>query len=148
MSDHDEPDLLDSEILGKSLREWNKSWKRIPGGFGPKRPELRHHVGLFRAVRDGQTMYIARATEHGKGGIEKGLQRIRGCPQTGNARYGAQMIRKEMEKLELEVLIVGSDRQAAEAAKQLKVAMIALHDPEWERPNQKHLKDLRAGNGS
>ena len=131
-------------IAGKSLREWNDCWKPVTGGFKPKHPELRPYVGLARAVLNGQIVYIFRGTEHSKGGIEKSLQRIRGIEQTGNATSGPKAIRNQIDELELEVLLVGENKEAGEATKQLKRAMIKHLDPEWNRWHYFKLKRLRA----
>ena len=48
---------LDQQFGDKSLREWEASWKRLPGGFKEKHPEL-NQVGLARAVLNGEVMYI------------------------------------------------------------------------------------------
>jgi hypothetical protein len=55
------------------------------------------------------------------------------------------MIRKHIDDLELEVLLVGSDYQAAEKAKLLKRAMVSYLDPEWNRPHRKRMERIRAG---
>ena len=145
MRDQNTDKLLELEVGGKSLREWEQMWKPVPGGFATPQPALRGYVGLMRAKLTGNVMYIMRAAEHKKGGIEKGLQRIRGVPQTGNKGFGAQQLRAHIDELELEVLIAGQDSNAAQLAKDLKVLMVKYHDPEWNRPHGKRMRDLRAG---
>jgi len=144
MADQSKSDPLDVELLGKTLRQWNGSWERIPGGFKPKHPELASFVGLARAILNGRTMYILRGVEHSDRGIEKGLQRIRGQEQTGNAGYGAQMIRKHIDEVELEVLLVGKGVRAVEPTKQLKKAMVKYYDPPWLWPFLKRMKEMQA----
>ncbi len=147
MAEKSKDELLDVKVGGKPLREWNDSWQPVPGGFKTKHPELRHHIGLARALLNGQTMYILCATEVGEG-IEKGLQRIRGRPQTGNAGSGAKKIREHIDELDLEVLLVGNTAQSIEPSKSLKTAMINYYDPEWNRPHRNRMKNIRAGTGN
>jgi hypothetical protein len=137
----------DTVIGGKTLREWGDSWETLPGGFQPKRPHLRTVVGLVRALLDGETVYILCASEWAKGGIEKGLQRIRGKAQTGNDKYGAQQLRAHMERLELEILAIGDDEQASKTAKLLKPAMVRILDPQWNRPHRRRMESMRAARG-
>ena len=136
-------DPLDEVILDKPLREWIECWKLLYGGFKLKHPELRSQVGLARAVLHGHPMYVLRGTEL-KGGLEKGLQRIRGKPQTGNHAFGARMLKKHFDDLDLEVLLVGNDEEAVKATKRLKIAMIKHYDPEWNRPHAKRMKKIRS----
>lgn len=142
------PNKQDSEQLfgGYSLDDWDGRWERQEEGFALSdlsRLELKE-VGLFRAVRGTETMYIARAVEHNHGGLSKGLQRIVGPEQTGNNKYGAQMIRKHMHELELDILKVGFDLGAAKVTAELKKAFIELLDPEWNRPQNRRLAEMRA----
>lgn len=148
MANTKKPISLDDQILGKALREWDDSWRRIPGGFEPKHPKLSSHVGLARAILKGKTMYILRGTEDRDRGIEKSLQRIRGKDQTGNRSYGAQMIRENIDVLDLEVLLVGEGYKASEAAKELKKALVKIHDPEWNRPARRRMQKIRDGKGN
>ena len=137
--------LLATGIGGRSVQDWDTDWRHIPAGFEGPHPELKGHVGLARAVREGTVMYILRAIEHNGGGLAKGLRRINGPDQTGNAGYGAQKIREHMPDLTLEVLCVGTTEAAASDTKKLKTLMIKLHDPEWNRPAARRLKNLRSG---
>ena len=100
---------------------------------------------MARAVLNGEIMYILRGTEHLKGGIEKSLQRIRGRDQTGNASYGAQLLRQHRHELDIEVLSTGQNSRAAEAAKLLKIAMVKLYDPPWNRPHLRRMERIRGG---
>lgn len=138
-------ELLATEIGGRSVQDWDADWRQVPAGFEGPHPDLKRYVGLARAVRDGTIMYILRATEHKSGGLAKGLRRISGPDQTGNAKYGAQKIREHMPELSLEVLCVGTTEAAANHTKQLRTAMIKLHGPEWNRPAVARIEKLRSG---
>ncbi|MBJ7442463.1 MAG: hypothetical protein JHD35_26070 [Sphingopyxis sp.] len=138
-------ELMAEEINGRLVQDWDADWRQVPAGFAGPHPDLKRYVGLARAVREGETMYILRAIEHDGGGLAKGLRRISGPNQTGNAGYGAQKIREHMSELTLEVLCVGTTAVAARHAERLKTLMIKLHDPEWNRPATARLKKLRSG---
>ena len=85
MTERAREELLSLVICGRTIKEWDTRWEAVPGGFAAEHPELIGVPGLARAVLNGQVMYILRATE-GRG-LQKGLQRIRGRPQTGNAGW-------------------------------------------------------------
>lgn len=136
-------ELLNAEVGGNTLAQWNARWEPLQGGFLKERPELRAYVGLARAVQNGEIKYVLRGTEHGKGGIEKSLVRIRGPEQSGNKGFGARQIRAHSNELELEVLKVGQDFEAAELTKKLKKLFVKLDDPEWNRPHIRRMKALR-----
>ena len=142
------PEHSEKSIGCKSIREWNELWTPLSGGFKTKHPELSNSVGLARAVLNGQTMYILRGTEHLHGGIEKSLQRIRGKAQTGNSGYGAQMIRKHIHELQLEILVIGCGLTAVEPTKALKKALVKLVNPLWNMPHLKRMAMLHAGKPS
>lgn len=137
-------DPLDVEVGGKAIREWKKEWQPVAGGFRPKRSELRHFVGLGRAVLNGETKYIFCAADP-KGGIEKGLQRIRGKKQTGNAGSGAQAMIAHFDELELEILIVGKDRKSGALAELLKPALVRHYNPEWHAGHRRRMERIRRG---
>jgi hypothetical protein len=145
MAKYDRSKILDVEVGGKAVRSWESLWKPLPGGFKKKHPELRNEVGLIRAVLRDEIMYIIRAAEHLTGGIEKGLQRIRGVEQTGNKSFGPQMLRQHIDEIDVEVLIVGSSYKDAEITKELKSIMIKIHDPLWNRPHTRRMNRIRAG---
>ncbi len=57
------------------------------------------------------------------------------------------MIREHIDVLDLEVLLVGQSAQAGENAKLLKKALVQHHDPEWNRPARKRMKQRGAIKG-
>lgn len=134
-------ELLSMVICGRSLRDWDADWEATKGGFAADHNELVGVPGLARAVLNGKVMYILRATE--KRGLQKGLQRIRGKPQTGNAGFGAQKIREHMDVLEMQILRVPASKAAC--IKELKSRMIDLHRPEWDAARQKRVAALQSG---
>lgn len=136
-------ELLSMVICGGSLEEWDADWEAVGGGFAADHSELVGVPGLARAVLDGEVKYILRATE--KRGLQKGLQRIRGKPQTGNKGFGARMIRKHIDVLDLEILRFPASKGSVDCIKTLKSRMIELHQPEWDAARQKRLAALQRG---
>ena len=137
-------ELLQTEIGGKTLQEWDLQWKPLRTAFSAPQPDLRYVVGLFRVRHNGAVKYIARATEP-VGGLAKGLARIRGPAQTGNAGYGAKMIQKHLAGVSVDVLKAGEGVKASENTKELKKAMIKFYDPEWTWPFQRRMKAIQSG---
>ncbi|MXO74836.1 hypothetical protein GRI40_06330 [Altererythrobacter aerius] len=116
-------------IGGKTLQQWDTEWVRVNGGFRILHPELNHSVGLFRAVRDGQVMVLGQATECANGGLRKRLSDFRRSSWSGRNHTAGWYIYTNRDVLKLEVLVTGSDREAAKVAAALKRPMIALHEP-------------------
>lgn len=136
-------ELLASVICGRSLQAWDADWEAVKGGFAAGHNQLVGVPGLARAVLNGRVMYILRATE--KRGLQKGLQRIRGKPQTGNAGFGALKIREHISVLDLEILRVPILNGRTDCIKDLKSRMVDLHQPEWAGPWQKRIAALQKG---
>ena len=55
------------------------------------------------------------------------------------------MMRKHIDELQIEVLIVGDDSSAVDFTKKLKTLMVKHYDPEWNRPAANRVKLLREG---
>lgn len=140
-----EIDLRQERIGQRSLGEWDTRWEPLPRPFIESHPDLRHVVGLFRAVLDGETKYIACATER-PGGISKALRRVGGPDQTGNRGYGAQMIRQHITEVTVEILRVDDKDHPEDITKKLKRMMVKLYDPEWARPFNRRMEAIRLGN--
>ncbi|AJA09815.1 hypothetical protein SKP52_14665 [Sphingopyxis fribergensis] len=136
-------ELLSLVVCGRSLEEWDAVWEEVRGGFAADHSQLVDVPGLARALLDGEVKYILRATE--KRGLQKGLQRIRGKPQTGNKGFGAQMIRRHIDVLDLEILRFPASKGSVDCIKTLKSRMIELHQPEWDGARQKRLAALQIG---
>lgn len=137
-------ELLQKKIGKRVVAEWNERWEPLAKAFGQPHPELVGVVGLFRTVLNGETMYIVCASET-KGGIAKGLQRIKGPPQTGNDGYGAQMIRKNFDRVSVDVLRVDDDQDPSKVTKLLKRVMVNLYDPHWNKPFKRRMEEIGDG---
>lgn len=140
-------EMLDTKFGKISLRDWDLRWEPLANPFSESHPELRHVVGLFRAVLDGETMYVVCASET-KGGIAKGLRRISGPNQTGNSGYGARMIRKHLDQVTVDILRVSDEQDSFKVTKLLKKAMVKRYDPDWAKPYKQRMAEIRAGTRS
>lgn len=122
--------MTNPQIDGKLLSDWEKEWDRKKGGFAIPHDELRQELGLYRAVLDGEVVAIGRATEVGRG-LSKRLGDLRRSKGSAGAHHIGRMIRKHVDELELEVLIVGRNHHAAEVTKVLRREMNRFHQPKW-----------------
>ncbi len=112
-------------IAGRTLEEWNCLWVHVPGGLTIPHRALGTKVGLFRLSLDGQIMVVGTGTDK-KDGIAKRFSDYRRAGDSGRRHYAGQLVHENLDSLELEVLITGSDRQARETAQKLKGPMIRL----------------------
>lgn len=139
------PDQIRATVVGnKTVAEWDRLWEPLPYAFSRDHPELRHVIGLFRILIDGEVKYIARAIEP-KGGIAKGLKRIAGPDQTGNSGYGAQKIRQNIDQVKVEILRVENTNNPSKSAADLKKYFNRIYDPIWGIPFKRRMKMIRLG---
>ena len=64
-------------------------------------------------------------------GLCKRLGDFRRSGTSGCDHHAGRRVHEHLSKLEVEVLVIGSDADARELAKQLKKAMIERHRPAW-----------------
>ena len=130
-----EPVFYDyTPVGGKTAREWEEEWTEVEGGFGPH-PPLRYVVGLFRAVKGGQVMFVGQATEHKNRGLYKRLADFRRNSPSGREHHAGKRIREHLNSLTLEVLVTGSDKEAAQVARTLRTVVLRHRRPPWNVPN-------------
>lgn len=117
-------------IAGRTLDEWNRLWVRLPGGLMIPHHALGTKVGVYRLSLDGQITVVGTGTDK-KDGIAKRLYDYRRPGNSSRRHYAGQLVYENLNRLELEVLITGSDWQARVTAEKLKWPMIRLHRPVW-----------------
>lgn len=122
--------MEDPKIDGRLLSDWEKDWRRKEGGFAIAHSSLRQELGLYRAVLGDEVVAIGRATEVGKG-LSKRLGDLRREKGSAGAHHIGRMIRKHIDELDLEVLLVGRDHHASEVTKVLRREMNRFHQPAW-----------------
>ena len=132
----------DVVIQGKKVAQWELEWQRRAGGFTGDRTDLRHKIGLLRAVLNGTVMYIGVATEH-KGGLAKRIADFVRESNSARKTFAGQKIHESRHVLELEVLLISAGANARSDAKQLKSLMLMIRRPEWNQ-RQKPIKAARS----
>ena len=120
-------------IGGKTLDEWDTEWVRVKGGFKVDHPQLRHQVGLYRAMSGRIVEVLGRATEHANGGLAKRLADFRRESSSAREHTAGWFIHQNQSNLYLEVLITGRDRKAGDIAKKLVGPMEVRHKPRQNR---------------
>lgn len=120
----------DPTIGGRTLSEWEREWERKKGGFAVTHNDLRQALGLYRAILGDEVVAIGRAIEVGRG-LNKRLGDLRRSKGSAGGHHLGRMIRKHIDDLELEVLVVGQNPHAAEITKALRREMVRFHQPAW-----------------
>lgn len=124
----------DMLIEGMTVAQWDQKWESVAGGFREPHPELRYEVGLLRAVINGETVYIGRATER-PGGLAKRLADFRRFSSSARDHHAGRLIHDHLGDAKLYVLRTGSYPGPRRLATLLKGAMIDLHKPRDNVPN-------------
>ncbi len=101
----------DQLIGDKLLSEWDMEWQTLPRGFSQSYPQLRYLAGLYRALRNGETKVIGCAAGKGPGKLTKRLSDFRRPSDNGRAHTIGDYIHRNIDVLELQVLVVGVDRK-------------------------------------
>lgn len=121
-------------IGGKTIAEWDRSWVKVDGGLKHPQPTLRWKVGLYRVSLRGEIVAIGKGTDK-RGGLAKRFSDFCRASSSGRNHYAGELIYKNRDLVEMEVLITGHGPLEQEIAKQLKTPMIRLHQPIWSAPN-------------
>ncbi|MBA3510456.1 hypothetical protein [Sphingomonas sp.] len=124
----------DRVVGEKTVALWDKEWRHVEGGYKVYHADLRHKVGLHRAVLGSVIMYIGKASEfrRGGGGLAKRLSDFRRDSSSGREHHGGGRIFEHIDVLALEVLHTGSGSEGSDIAEKLRDPMIELHGvPAW-----------------
>lgn len=127
-------DYCDCVIGGKKLEEWDKEWES-KGLLGKLTEEiltpLNKTVGLYRAKFEGKTEYeyIGRAIEWKNGGLRKRLSDYIRLSDSARKSAAGQFMNTRSKELEIEILKVGEDKEAAKIAEKLEVLFIWKYEP-------------------
>jgi ABC-type Zn2+ transport system substrate-binding protein/surface adhesin len=118
-------------IGGKTTEQWESEWKELPEGLASDVSGLSKKVGLYRARKDGETKYIGRAAEHDNGGLQKRLKDYTRESDSSRKHGSGQLMNEHRHNSKIDVLVTGSDKEAAQVAKDLEKRLIQKHKPEW-----------------
>lgn len=121
-------------IAGKSLATWDKKWVELPGGFKVPHQSLIGMAGLFRAVENGETVVIGKGAGRRENRLDERLGDLRREGDSGHRYDSGRFIYANMDRLKLEVLVTGDDREACDAADKLLRPMLIRHRPRENAP--------------
>lgn len=123
----------DVTIGGRSVNDWDGSWRGIGLLANTELSPYSHYVGLYRAKMNGKIMYIGKATEYSNGGLRKRLSDYIRDSDSSRKHASGQLMHKHSQVLSIDILITGEDGEAAQIANKLEVLLIGKHQPPWNK---------------
>lgn len=120
-------------IGGRTLREWEREWQYIGYLDSIDLSPYSSYVGLYKAELDGKVMYVGRAVEYSNGGIRKRLSDYTRESDSARKHTSGRLMHAHAADLEIYVLLVGRDEEAAEATRKLERYFIGKYSPEWNK---------------
>ena len=124
---------MSPKIGDSTIDDWEVEWTHLNGGLRQRHHELDGLLGLFRLTLNGQDVFIGTGIDI-KDGIPKRLYDFHRPSKSGRDHHAGRLIYEHRDKLEVQVLITGTDREAQRIARQLKSAMVERHRPAWNSP--------------
>jgi hypothetical protein len=121
------------KIGGKSLQEWERNWNYLGTLSSVSSSHLSGSVGLYRAKLGGKVVYVGRAVEYSNGGLRKRLSDYTRGSDSGRKHKSGQLMNQNADSLSIDVLVTGSDSEAANVAKKLEQYFIGTYSPEWNK---------------
>ncbi len=118
---------------GKTIEEWDSGWRSIGKLKDANLSPYNHFVGLYRHVVDGETVYLGRAVEYNNGGFRKRLSDYRRSSDSARTHTSGRTINSNLDKIETYILVVGSDKAAADLTKKLEPIFIKKYSPNWNK---------------
>lgn len=122
-----------TKIGGKTISEWNRSWKSIGPLKSANLTPYNHCVGLYRHVVNGKTMYIGRAIELNNGGFRKRLSDYRRESDSARKHTSGQIINENLDRITTYIMVVGDTEEAVQDTIQLEKVFVAKYSPEWNK---------------
>ncbi len=120
---------------GKTVDQWDREWQSIgmlrdvQGNIG----HLNHYVGLYRAKLNGKVVYIGRAVEYNNGGLRKRLTDYVRRSESSRGTNSSHNMNTYKDQLYIEVLLIGTDEEAAQITKALEPMLIGKYRPNWNK---------------
>jgi len=121
-------------IGGEALEAWDAKWESLPGGFSVAHRQLKGMAGLYRAVAHGEVVVIGKGSGGQANRLYKRLADLRRPGDSGRNYPAGRFIHKNIAWLELQVLVLGGDREACKTADSLLRPMLILHRPRENVP--------------
>jgi hypothetical protein len=125
----------DEAIAGRTTEEWDRRWVDVPGGFSVAHPELYGKAGLYRALEEGEVVFLGRSSAmRPENRLTKRLYDLRRPGDSGRRYRGGAFIHEHMDELGLQVLIVGNDQRACGDTVRLLRGMLSRRRPRENAP--------------
>jgi len=120
-------------IGGRTLREWEREWQYAGCLDSIDLSPYSSYVGLYKAELDGKVMYVGRAIEYSNGGIRKRLSDYTRESDSARKHTSGRLMHAHAADLEIYVLLVGRDEEAAGTTRKLERYFIGKYSPEWNK---------------
>ena len=121
----------DSNIYTRTFDEWESCWQYLGPLDNLSLSHLSSSVGLYRAKKNGRIVYLGRAIEYDNGGLRKRLSDYTRASGSSRKHKSGQLMNKNANDLEIEILVTGGNAKAADLAKKLEAHFVAKYQPEW-----------------
>jgi len=118
---------------GKTVSQWEGGWQSIGVLADANLTPYNKSVGLYRARLNGKVVYIGRAVEYSNGGFRKRLSDYRRQSNSARKHGSGQKMNANSDQLNIEILVTGGDKYAAEVAKKLETLLVGKYKPEWNK---------------
>ena len=120
-------------VGGKTIREWENSWQYAGRLSSMDLSPYSSYVGLYKAELNGRVMYVGRAIEYSNGGIRKRLSDYTRDSDSARKHTSGRLMHANAADLEIYLLLVGHDEEAAAATRKLERYFIGKYSPEWNK---------------
>lgn len=120
-------------VGGRTFREWESRWQYAGRLDSIDLSRYSSYVGLYKAELNGRVMYVGRAIEYSNGGIRKRLSDYTRESDSARKHTSGRLMHANASDLEIYLLLVGTDEEAAQATRQLERYFIGKYSPEWNK---------------
>jgi hypothetical protein len=121
-------------VKGKSVDEWDRQWQFIARLSEMELSHLKPYnksIGLYKAVMNGEIVYIGRAIEYANGGFRKRLRDYIRESNSARKHRSGQKMHEHADYLDIYFLVVGNSVEDVKHIKILEAALIRKHQPKW-----------------
>lgn len=127
--DAKEQSARDLKIDGKSLSQWEASWRSIGTLESAELSPLRNSIGIYQARLDGTVVYVGRAVEVGNGGFRKRLRDYTRESDSARRTEAGRSMHANADRLQIAIL----ETDTVEGAKTLERFFIGKYQPLWNK---------------
>lgn len=114
--------MIENDIIyGKSLKSWDKMWKKVGLLCEADIKKYKGFIGLYKIYYGKNKLYIGKATEHNKNkGLYKRLNDYLRDSDSGRNSQSAKEIYMNLDNAKIEILVVGKEKEAIFATNYLE----------------------------